>query len=525
MRRTPLLAIVFFVSLAPARAVEYGDAFVSGSIGDASFLNPILASDSASGDIDDLVYNGLVKYDKNIKLTGDLAESWTISQDGLVITFHLRKNVRWHDGQPFTADDVIFTYQKLRDPTVHTPFVSDFEIIRSVTAIDPWTVRVVYTKPFAPGLASWGIGMIPKHVFATGDFNTHPANRHPIGTGPFKFKEWKTAQYILLESNPDYFEGRPPLAHYIYRIIPDESVEFLEMRNQTLDMLSLTPDQYKAYDAIFEHHQRYRYPAFVYTYFGFNLKNPLFKDVRVRKAFACAIDHQTLVKGLLLGLGQPLTGPFPLTSWAYNPHVPEIPFNPEQARSLLAAAGWKPGPDGILQKEGKRLSFTLMTNQGNKLRELCAQIIQQQLRRIGVDVNIRIIEWSTFIHQFIDTKNFEAVILAWQLGRDPDCYSMWHSSQQKAGQFNFISYANPEVDRLLVDGRQTFDEAKRKAIYWKIHADIAADVPYIFLYCPDNLVALHKRFHGVELTPLGLGWNFWQWWVPAAQQKYPVLQP
>src|SRR5262249_17393361 len=158
---------------------------------------------------------------------------------------------------------------------------------------------------------------------------------------------------------------------YIYRIIPDQSVEFLELRNQTIDMLSLTPDQYKAYDAIFAHHQRYRYPAFVYTYFGFNLKNPLFRDQRVRKAFAYAIDRQTLVKGLLVGVGQPLTGPFPLTSWAYNPDVPEIPYDPQKAKALLAEAGWTAGSDGLLRKEGTPFSFTLMTNQGNKLRELC----------------------------------------------------------------------------------------------------------------------------------------------------------
>src|SRR5258708_3499470 len=514
-------AVSFFL-LPPAYAIDYGDAFVDSTIGDASYLNPVLASDTASSDINNRVYNGLVKYDKNINLVGDLAESWTVSPDGLVITFHLRKNVRWHDGNSFTAEDVIFTYQKLRDPKVHTPYGSDFEVVKSVTAPDPWTVRVVYDKPFAPGLASWGMGIIPKHIFQNGDFNTHPANRRPIGTGPFRFKEWKTAENIVLESNPDYFDGPPPIARYIYRIIPDQSVEFLEMRNQTIDQLGLTPDHFKPYDAIFNHHQRYRYTSFVYSYFGFNLNNPLFQDPRVRQAFVYAIDRQTLVKGLLLGLGQPLTGPFPLTSWAYNPNVPEIPYDPQQAKKLLADAGWRPDGDGVLKKDGKPLSFTIMTNQGNKLRELCAQIIQQQLHQIGIDVKIRIIEWSTFIRNYLDKKDFEAVILGWQLRRDPDCYSIWHSSQQKAGQFNFVSYTNPEVDRLLVEGRQTFNERKRQAIYWKIHADIAKDLPYIFLYCPDSLVAIHKRFKGVQVAPAGIGWDVEKCGGPNSDEKYPV---
>jgi peptide/nickel transport system substrate-binding protein len=519
------LALCMVFSGVPAHGVDFGDAYVDGSIGDASMLNPILSSDSASNDINGLVYNGLVKYDKNIRLVGELAESWTISQGGLIITFHLRKNVKWHDGEPFTSKDVLFTYQKLRDPKTRTPFISDFELIESVTAPDLWTVRVVYKKLFSPGLESWGIGMIPEHIYKEGDINTHPANRKPIGTGMYKFKEWKTAQYLVLEANPDYFEGRPYLDRYIYRIIPDQSVQFLEMRNQTIDTLTLTPDQFKAYDSIFEHHHRFRYPAFQYVYMGFNLKNPLFKDVRIRRALAYAIDRTTLVNGLQLGLGQPITGPFPITAWAYNPNVPQLPYNPQKALALLIEAGWQPDNDGTLRKDGKPFSFTLISNQGNKMRELAAQVIQQQLNQIGIDVKIRILEWSTFIHQYVDKRNFDAVILGWNLARDPDNYVMWHSSQQKEGQYNFVGYSNPQVDRLLDEGRETFDQKKRQAIYWKIHAQIAADLPYIFLYSPDSLLAIHKRFQGPEVAPAGIGWNFREWNVPQADQRYTVMIP
>jgi peptide/nickel transport system substrate-binding protein len=508
---------------APSRAADSGDAYVDSSIGDASILNPVLLSDSASADIAGLVFNGLVKYDKNIQLVGDLAESWEISHNGLRITFRLRKGVRWHDGLPFTADDVLFTYNKLRDPKVHTPYASDFEDVSSVTAPDPYTVRVVYRKVFAPGLASWGMGIVPKHIFENGDFNTHPANRAPIGTGPYRFKEWKTDQYILLEANPDYFEGKPYIQRYVYRIIPDSSVQFLEMRNQTIDSISLTPDQYKAYSSIFEHHQRYRYPSFKYVYFGFNLKNELFKDKRIRKALAYAIDRQTMVQGIVLGLGQPITGPFPVTSWAYNSAVQPMPYDPMRAKALFPVCGWKQDSNGRLRKGGKPFSFTLMTNQGNKVRELCAEVIQEQLKKIGIDVTIRIMEWSTFIHQYIDKKNFDALVMGWQLGRDPDNYAMWHSSQQKEGEYNFCGYSNPEVDRWLVEARGTFDMPKREALYHKIHVQIADDLPYIFLYCPDELVAIHKRFQGPEVAPLGLAWNFREWWVPVSEQRYRIV--
>jgi peptide/nickel transport system substrate-binding protein len=323
-----------------------------------------------------------------------------------------------------------------------------------------------------------------------------------------------------LEANPDYFEGRPHIDRYVYRVIPDQAVQFLEMRNQSLDSMTLTPDQFKAYDAIFEHHNRFRFPAFKYVYFGFNLKNPLFTDVRVRRALALAIDKESITKGIVLGLGQPISGPYPPTFWAYNPNVPPPPYDLEKAKALLAECGWKPDASGRLMKGGKRFAFTLMTNQGNKVRALCAEVIQQQLRKVGIDVTIRIMEWSTFVHDFLDKKNFEAIVMGWQLGRDADNYAMWHSSQQKEGQYNFCGYENPLVDRLLVEGRQTFDLKKRQAIYWKVHAEIAKDLPYIFLYCPDDLIAVHKRFQGPEVAPLGLAWNFKDWWAPRDRQRY-----
>ena len=502
----------------------YGDTIIEASIGDASYLNPILASDSASGDINGYVYNGLVKYDKNLNMVGDLAESWDISEDGLVITFHLRKNVKWHDGEPFTSDDVKFTYEKLVDPNTKTPYASDYLMIDRFEIVDPYTVKIIYKEPFSPGLESWGMGIIPKHIFEKGDFNSHPANRHPIGTGPYKFVEWKTDERILLEANDDYFEGRPYINHIIYRIVPDQAVQFLELRKGTIDTMGLTPDQFQK-EAIskdfLDNFNKFRYPSFGYTYLGYNLKNPLFKDKRVRRAITFAINRQEIIDGVLLGLGQISTGPFPPTSWAYNKGIPVYEHNPEKAKKLLYDCGWQDRDgDGILDKDGRPFSFTLMTNQGNKMRQLCATIIQFNLRDVGVQVKIRILEWAAFIHQYIDKKNFDAVILGWSLSRDPDQYAIWHSSQVKEGQYNFISYSNSEVDRLLVEGRRTFEMERRKEIYHKIHAILAEEQPYTFLYVADALPVVHKRFHGIEVAPAGIGYNFIKWYVPEDQQKY-----
>jgi peptide/nickel transport system substrate-binding protein len=498
-----------------------GDTFVEASLGDPTRLNPLLATDSASNTVNGYVFNGLVKYDRDLKLVGDLAASWTVRRGGLEIVFKLRPNVRWHDGAPFTAADVVFTHERLTDPKVLTPFGADFALVRSVEAVDPLTVRVTYKEPFAPALESWGIGIVPRHVFAGGDFNAHPANRKPIGTGPYRFVELKTDEKAVLRANPDYFEGRPRLDRVIVRVIPDSSVQFLELRNQSIDTMGLRPDQHIAYDAFFQNHQKFRYPSFSYTFLGFNLKRPLFRDRRVRRAVAMALDKREIIDGVLLGYGRSATGPFPPSSWAFDPAVPEIPHDPGAARSLLAEAGWTDTDgDGVLDKDGRPFAFTVITNQGNKLREQTAVILQSHLARLGVKMEVRVLEWSSFIHDFVDKGNFDAIILGWNLGRDPDQYLIWHSSQQGEGRYNFVGYENPLVDRLWEEGRRTFDRTARERVYRKIHRVLAEDLPYVFLYYPDSLPTVHKRFRNVEVAPAGLGWNFREWYVPKPLQRY-----
>lgn len=506
------------------------DMFIESSIGDASYLNPVLSSDNASSTINGLVYNGLIKFGPDIELTGDLAERWDISKDGLIFTFHLRKNVLWHDGKPFTSDDVLYTYERLIDPAVKTPHSSNYDKVKKVEAPDPWTVKVYYKEAYVPALESWGMGIVARHVFGNAEgkaFNEHPANKRPIGTGPYRFKEWKVDEKITLDANPDYFGGKIHIARYVFRIIPDNSVEFLELRNKSIDTMLLTPDQYRAYDTFFEGYKKYRLPRGSYTFFGLNLKNPLFKELAVRQALAHAINKEELVLGVVAGMGRAATGPFLPLSWAFDPDTKDFEYDPEKARRLLAEQGWTDSNgDGILDKDGKDFEFTLITNQGNKMRSLSAEIIQQQLKKSGIRMHIRIIEWSSFIKNFVDKQNFEAIILGWNLTPDPDPYSIWHSSQRNEGQYNFVSYENAEVDRLLEAGRKEFNPDARKKIYQRMHRLIHDDIPYIFLYYPDMLPVVHERFEGPRLVPLssfGFGWNFDQWFVPKNKVLYPVL--
>ncbi len=522
----PLWLIIVMLGLLAAcgqKAERNPNSFVESSIGDARRLNPVIANDSASGTINDQVFNGLVKYDKDIKLIGDLAERWDISNGGKTITFHLRKGVKWHDGVEFTADDCLFTYQKFIDPKVATPYSSSYMDILKAEAVNKYTFRVTYKEPFSPALESWSTGMIPKHLLDGKDINTDQFNRHPIGTGPYKFKEWIAGQKIVLEANDNYFEGRPNIDQFIYRIIPDSSTMFQELLSGGVDMMGLTPLQYLRKSEtrrIRENYRKFRYPANAYTYMGYNLTNPLFSDVKVRQALSYAIDRQSIIDGILLGLGKPCTGPFSYVSWAYNPRAMSYNYDPELARKMLAEEGWKSqNRGGILEKNGKPFHFTILTNQGNTERIRTAEIIQQNLRAVGIDVSIRVMEWQAFLDQ-IDKRSFEAIILGWSMGRDPDLYDIWHSSKTKKGEYNFIGYKNAEVDRLLVEGRRTFDIEKRKRIYYRIHEILAEEQPYAFLYVPDALPIVHKRFKGIEPAPLGIMYNFIHWYVPKDRMEW-----
>lgn len=502
----------------------YGDAIILGSIGEPSTLIPILASDSASRDVAGQVYNGLVRYDKNLKLEPELAESWEVSPDGLVITFHLRKGVKWHDGQPFTSRDVLYTYKVTIDPKTPTAYAENFKQVKTAEAPDPYTFRVTYGKPFAPALESWGESILPAHLLEGKDITKSDLGRNPVGTGPYRLKEWTAGQQLVLESNHDYFEGRPRIDRFIYRIIPDSSTMYMELKAGGLDYMGLSPVQYQRQTNTPEFASRfnkYRYPASAYTYLGYNLRHPLFRDKRVRQAITSAISKDEIIQGVLLGMGQVSHGPYKPGTWPYNANIRDLDYNPARAKQLLAEAGWQQrNADGFLIKDGKPFSFTILTNQGNDLRLKTALIIQQRLKAVGINVKIRVVEWASFLKNFIDKGDFEAIVMGWTIPPDPDLFDVWHSSKTGPKELNFVGFKNAEVDRLIEQGRSTFDLDERKRCYFRIQDILADEQPYTFLYVPDALPAVSARFHGIEPAPAGIMYNFIRWYVPKEEQIY-----
>jgi peptide/nickel transport system substrate-binding protein len=513
---------------ADAGVPVYGDTLVEASIGDISGLIPNITSDSSSHEIGGLIYSNLVRTNKDLEVEGELAERWDVSKDELTITFYLRKGVKWHDGEEVTAEDVDFTYRYMIDPKTPTAYAESFRQVRKAEVVDRYTYRVTYDKPYAPGLLSWGIWILPRHILepawkAGVDLRTTQQNRRPVGSGAYRFVEWKTGEKVVLESNHDYFEGRPYINRVVYRIIPDPSTIFLELKAKDIDMAGLTPIQFRRqteYPAFQKAFHRYQYLANAYTYLGFNLRDPRFQDKRVRQAIAHAIDKQEIIDGVLLGLGRQAVGPYKPGTWWYKADVKTFPFDPERAKALLAEVGWKPGSDGILEKDGKPFSFTIRTNQGNLVRQQTAEIIQRRLMAIGIDVKIHVVEWAAFLNTFIRKRDFEAIILGWGLGTDPDQYEIWHSSKTGSEELNHISYSNPKVDDLLEAGRRTFDQARRKAIYGELQEIMAEDQPVVFLFVPDALSVVSSRVRGIEPAAAGISYNFTKWYVPASLQRY-----
>jgi len=504
---------------------SYGDIIVSGSASDAINLIPVLASDYTSRTIIcDKVYNGLIKLDKNLRIAGDLAESWDVSNDGLVLTFHLRKNVKWHDGHPFTADDVLYTYKVTVDPKTPTVDSSDFLKIKIAEVIDPYTFRVTYKEPFAPALTSWGAHIMPKHLLEGRDITKSPLSRNPVGTGPFKFKEWVTGTKIVLVANEEYFEGRPFIDAYIMRVIPDRATMFLELRAGGIHKMNLTPLQYsrQTQSRFFENNfKKYRHSDFVYSYLGFNLANPLFKDIRVRQAMAYAIDKQEIIQGVLLGYGKPATGPFLPEMWAYNPNVRRYDYDPGRARELLKQAGWSGSESGVLMKDGKPFVFEVLLSQGSDTGKKTAEIMQMRFAQMGIQMKIRVLEWAALL-SFINNRIFDAVLMAWAIPPEPDPYSVWHSSKTAAQEQNFISYKNSEVDELLQNGRNTFNIEERKRAYFRLQEILAEEQPYIFLFVPDSLPILDGRIRGIDAAPAGIDHNFIKWYIPKSCQKLGI---
>ena len=458
------------------------------------------------------------------------------------VVFKLRKNVRWHDGAPFTSRDTAFTYRAIMDDATASPRKPDFDLILKVETPDKHTFRVTYRKPYSPALESWMISLLPAHLLEGKPTTwwTQNFNRTPVGTGAFRFAEWKTNEFIRVERNPDYFDAPGPwLDGIVYRFMPDQLTLRLAFETRQVDFWGAEPWTVNAFvnDPRF---QVFTSPTSSYTYIGWNLKRPLFQDPLVRRALAHAVDVPSMVRFILYGHGLQSTGLFTPQMWFFNPDIKPFAYDPEKARALLAEAGWKPGPDGILQKNGERFSFTLITNNGNEVRRDIATLTQDGLKQLGIEVKVELYEWAVFLKNHINKGDFDAMVLGWSLGNGYDQFQIWHSSQANPEQLNVVGYKSEKADRLLDDIRQEYNREKIIRMAGDLQRTIYEDQPYLFLYVPEGTSVMWKDAYRirrpdgkggwidspVEMTKAG--WAYWSEWFyrpEFADRLPPTPQP
>lgn len=508
---------------------EGGGTLISAMPAEPSGLISMIAGESASSAISSNIFNTLLKYDKNLELEGDLVEKWEISSDQKSITFTLKPDLTWADNKPLTSADVLFTWQAVTDEKTASPYAADFQLVKKAEAPDARTFKVTYEQAYAPALDSWaGLQILPKHLLLKQDLHTTAFARNPIGSHYYQLDSWTHGENIKLSRNPNSVLGQAKIDRLITRIIPDNSAQFLELMADNIDYMGLDPIKYSriipARAELKEKLALYKELGNSYTYMGFNLKHKPFDDVRVRRAINYAIDKQEIIDGVYLGLGINIASPYkPGTRWS-NPTLTPYPYDPAKARALLKQAGFQDTDgDGIVERDGRPFAFEIITNQ-NKEREKSAVLIQRRLRDVGIDVNIRAIEWASFISRFIKTGDFDVVVLGWGLGLDPDQYNIWHSSQQSPGQFNFIGYKNPAVDKLLEQGRLELNPDRRMKIYHEFARLLLEDSPVIYLSAGYGLTAIHQRVKGIDnpAPPAGIGHNSHEWYIPQPLRRNEI---
>jgi peptide/nickel transport system substrate-binding protein len=541
MRREYLLGCA--ILLAIAGCVACGGAATDepgGGPTDVKTVRILLSADPASlsilgkldGNADRLnlqLTDSLVQYDAGLRLQPRVAESWEVSDDRKTVTFHLRDGVRWHDGTPVTADDVVFTVEKVREPAVENKTYGPlFRDVESIEALDPSTVRVHYTKTTPDFLESWCVPLVPRHLAGVEeDLLTSEFARHPIGCGPFRFVSYRRGQEIVLEANDDYWDGRPQIDRLVFKIYPDQRTAYQALIIGDLDMMKVSPE---LWNEARQSEAGARLNAIVYSNLAVwpviwnqDGSNPFFVDVRVRKALVHALDRDEFVEKVAHGLANPgITTYHPESPWADASLKPRE-YDRERAERLLDEAGWRDRDgDGIRDREGRPFRFTLLTpNSSFQLVQQIAVWQQDAWKQIGVHAEIERMEWQAF-RERRNAGNFEAVSFLLRFTPNPDQFDLYHSSATETG-FNFYGLNDAEIDRLVELGRATFDQEERVAIYGQLQQALYEREPITCTFNFASPVLYDRRLSGVTASPLGVlltteGPRLWRWTDDAAPE-------
>ncbi|KAA3618877.1 MAG: hypothetical protein DWQ05_05780 [Calditrichaeota bacterium] len=487
-----------------------------GVSGDVDTFNPLFIESKLGLQVADLLFLGLADLNDKSEWVPELATSWRHSADNLRITFYLRTDAVWADGTPITAADVLFTFELKRDKRVATPRMGETELIKEVIVENQHTVTFVFKEAYPEQMFDAASEVLPKHILENADrtaLRGHNLGQQPLSSGSFKLKKWVNQQYIELVPNERYFGDRPLLDRVFFKIVPDETNLLMQLRTGQIDMLLDVPiKEIKNLKKSNRELAFHKISGRSYYYIGYNEANPLFSSAGVRRALTMALNRDKIIKALLDGYGTPCFGPIPpIIAWAYNENVDEIKYDVSAARSLLAQEGWHDRDgDGWLDKDGRQFAFSILTNTGNQIRSDLAVIVQGQFKKIGVKVEIRTAEWTAYLDQLRDS-NLEAFLGGWGASFNVDPTPLFHSTAFEL--FNYVKYANPEIDKLIDAGRKEMDQAKAAKIWQEFQKKLYDDQPYTFLFWLEKIVAVNKRYANVNPIALSALYDIEKWYV------------
>lgn len=486
---------------------QRGGTYVEGVVGQPASLNPLFLENQTDHDIAALVFSGLTRLSVDGRIEPDLARTWEISDDQMTYTFHLRDDVFWHDGNPFSAVDVLYTIRVLQDFT-YDGDLALAEVWRTarVEMVDPLTIRVTLPQPYAPFLSFTAFGILPEHLlggFSVAELPHLPFSRHPIGTGGWRVVE-VGSESITLAAHPEYYGPTPMLDRVVLRFYPD-AFAILEgyRRGEVLGLGQVSP---QAVSRVAEEPTLtlWSAPRTGFSGIVLNLNRPLFTDLRVRQALLYGLDRQTLIAETLNGQGLIAHSFIVPTNWAYNPGVLQYPFSRRQARELLDNAGWvDQDGDGVREKDGTPLAFTLVVVDEDRLQVRLAEEIAQQWARIGASVEVNAVSLQVLERDILAPRDFDAAMITiLDLPSDPDPYPLFHSSQAQGEGRNFSGFASARADRLMVEGRNNLDPQTRREIYFDLQEIFAEQLPMLPLYHPVYNYAIDNRVRDVQIGPL-----------------------
>lgn len=490
---------------------------------DVATLNPVMVTSKYDWYATNYLFSSLIRIDENLLPSPGLAESWEISKDGREYTFKLNPKATFSDGRPVKASDVVFTMRKIVDPQSEASQLAGyFELldIRRTRVLDDQTVVVAFREALASQLIQFfNVQIIPEHVYGKGDFKSDYTSK-AVGSGPYVLVRREAGKEIVLERRKDYWGERPWIQSIILKPIVDEQTRWNAARRGDVDETTISSDIWNRSSKDPQAQRTIDFRRFYtlnYNYIAWNGRDAILSDKIVRRALAMCLDLSSIINNLYYGTARAMTGPFTADEWAFNPSVAAVPFNPQEAKRILASRGWMDSNgDGILDRNGKKLSIDFMVTAGSAAGIPLSQLFQEELKKIGVQLNILPVDPTMMIQRVLGGE-YQAAYLAWDLDPDPDCFALFHSSQFPPRGQNFVFYANPEVDRLLDEARRSLDRSRRTELYNRVHEILNAEQPYTWTVQVSVKWAINKRVRGVEVSR-GYGLFIWSpgelaWWL------------